>query len=348
MLELAFRTLYARLVLIGAVAAIVGVLFEGPGAAAGEPATPVDFNRSIRPILAANCFTCHGPDEGERQGGGEHGLRLHLREGAVEDLGGYAAVVPGKPEKSELIARITSDDEFEWMPPAETGKKLTPEQAELLAAWIRQGAPYAEHWAYVKPTRPPLPEVSDSSWPKKAIDRFILARLEREGLRPSPGANRYTLARRVSLDLIGLPPTPEEAEAFVRDTRPDAYELMVDRLLARPAYGEHWARAWLDLARYADSAGYADDPPRTAWPYRDWVIRAINANQPFDRFTIEQIAGDLLPEPGEDQLIATGFHRNTPTNNEGGTDDEEFRNVAVVDRTNTTMSVWMGTTMGCA
>src|SRR5262249_24130014 len=204
------------------------------------------------------------------------------------------------------------------------------------------------HWAYVKPARPPLPAVQDTAWPRNPVDRFILTRLEREGLRPAPEADRYALIRRASLDLTGLPPTPEEVEQFVNDKRPGAYEKLVDRLLEKPAFGEHWARGWLDLARYADSAGYADDQPRTIWAFRDYVIRSLNANKPFDQFTLEQVAGDLLPNPTEEQLVATAFHRNTLTNNEGGTNDEEFRNVAVVDRVNTTMAVWMGTSMACA
>lgn len=317
-------------------------------AASAEPSSAVDFNRDIRPILSGRCYVCHGPDEDERMGGGEHGLRLDTREGALEDLGDYAAVVPGDPDASELLARIKSNDEYEQMPPPDSGNKLTTDEINLIAGWIEEGASYAQHWSYVQPWRAPEPEVKNREWPKNPVDHFVLSRLEHEGLEPSPEADRYTLIRRLSLDLVGLPPTAEEVNAFVKDERVDAYERLVDRLLARPAYGEHWVHKWLDLARYADSAGYADDPPRTIWAYRDWVIRAINENMPFDQFTIEQIAGDLLPDPTEDQLIATAFHRNTPTNSEGGTNDEEFRNVAVVDRVSTTMSVWMGTTMACA
>ena len=319
----------------------------GPLTSAG-PAEKVDFNRHIRPILSGRCFVCHGPDEDERMGGGEHGLRLDTRQGAMEDLGDYAAIVPGDPDASELLVRIKSDDESDQMPPSDMGKSLSKDEIDLIVRWIKEGATYAQHWSYVKPTRPALPEVKASEWPRNPVDRFILARLEREGLQPSPEADRYTLIRRLSLDLTGLPPTMEEADAFVADKRADAYERLVDRLLASPAYGEHWVHKWLDLARYADSAGYADDPARTIWAYRDWTIRAINTNMPFDQFTVEQLAGDLLPNPTDEQLIATAFHRNTPTNNEGGTNDEEFRNVAVVDRVNTTMAVWMGTTMACA
>lgn len=311
-------------------------------------AEPIDFNRDIRPILSNQCFKCHGPDPKERKGGID-GLRLDTREGALADLGsGAGAVVPGKPEESELIRRITSSEEGEMMPPPGSGKQLTAAEKELLHRWVKEGAPYAKHWSYVKPVRPAIPTVKSSSWPQNAIDYFILERLEREGLAPSAAADRHALARRAALDLTGLPPTVAEADAFANDTAPDAFSKYVDGLLKKDSFGEHWARIWLDLARYADSAGYADDPPRTIWGYRDYVIRSFNANKPFDQFTIEQIAGDLLPNPTEDQLMATAFHRNTLTNSEGGTNDEEFRNVAVVDRVSTTWSVWMGTSMACA
>ena len=316
---------------------------------AQQPAA-IDFNHDVRPILSNHCFQCHGPDEAERQGG-TAGLRLDTPrgdDGAMADLGGYAAIVPGKPDESMLVERISSDDPDSLMPPAHIGKPLSPRAIEVLTEWIRQGAEYAEHWSYVAPARPALPQVAATDWPRNDIDRFILARLEREGLPTSVEADRFALIRRVALDLTGLPPTLEEVDAFVADQRPDAYEQMVDAMLAKDAYGEHMARMWLDLARYADSAGYADDPSRTIWAYRDYVIRAFNANMPFDQFTVEQIAGDLLPNATEDQLIATAFHRNTLTNNEGGTNDEEFHNVAVVDRVNTTLAVWMGTTMACA
>jgi Protein of unknown function (DUF1553)/Protein of unknown function (DUF1549)/Planctomycete cytochrome C len=324
--------------------------------AAAAETTPVDFNRDIRPILSNRCAKCHGPDEKERKGGSD-GLRLDVREAATQDLGGYAAIVPGNVEKSAVVQRILSTDEDDRMPPTGSGKKLTPREIDLLVLWVKEGAPYAQHWSYVKPVRQALPNVERRDWPRNEIDRFILNRLEREGLAPSPEADRLALLRRVALDLTGLPPTLEDLERFTGDNHspltihhsPDAaYEAYVDHLLDAPHYGEHWAHAWLDLARYADSAGYADDPPRTIWPFRDYVIRSFNANKPLDQFTIEQIAGDLLPQPTEDQLIATAFHRNTLTNNEGGTNDEEFRNVAVVDRVNTTLAVWMGTTIACA
>ena len=334
--------------------------------------TAPDFQREIRPILSNTCFKCHGPDGDERKGGkeGSGGLRLDTEEGSRADLGGSAAVVPGQPERSELVARITTADKDDLMPPVKSGKKLTAHEVELLTAWVKGGGKFAQHWSYVKPQRAEVPKIS-AQWSvlsaqsavgagerklitehwalsTNPIDAFILSRLEKEGLKLQPEAERAALVRRVALDLTGLPPTVEEADAFVHDAEPGAYERLVDRLLASPAYGEHWGRMWLDLARYADSAGYADDPMRTIWPYRDYVIRAFNANKPFDQFTIEQIAGDLLPNATDEQLTATAFHRNTMTNNEGGTNDEEFRNAAVVDRVNTTMAVWMGTSMACA
>ena len=307
----------------------------------------VDFNRDIRPILSEKCLLCHGPDPG----GLEAGLRLDIRETALSVLEtDLIAVVPGSPEQSELIARISSADEDIRMPPSEHGQALSAEEIEVLTRWIKEGAKYAKHWAYVKPERPSLPMVDPGleEWPRNPVDHFTLRNMREHGLTPSAPADRYALVRRVYLDVIGLPPTIQEVDRFVLSTDPKAFEKLVDDLLQRPAYGEHWARKWLDLARYADSAGYADDPPRTIWAYRDWVIKAYNDNLPFDQFTREQIAGDLLPSSSDSQRIATAFHRNTLTNNEGGTQNEEFRNVAVVDRVNTTMAVWMGTTMACA
>ncbi|MGO9110488.1 MAG: DUF1549 domain-containing protein, partial [Thermoguttaceae bacterium] len=304
----------------------------------------VDFSRAIRPILSRNCTVCHGPDDKKR----EAGLRLDMRDAATALHDGHRAITPGDPKRSELLRRVSSNDADERMPPPSTGKRLTPEEIDRLSRWIRQGAPYSPHWAYFEPVRPKVPQLGDRAWPKNDIDHFLLARLEREKLHPAPEANRNVLIRRLSLDLTGLPPTITEVDQFVRDENPNAYEQLVDRLLAREAFGEHWARTWLDLARYADSAGYVSDVPREIWAFRDYVIRSLNANKPFDQFTIEQIAGDLLPHPSEEQIIATAFHRNTQTNNEGGSDREEYRNVAIVDRVNTTMSVWMGTTMACA
>ena len=313
--------------------------------AAADPAP--SFTRDIKGILSNRCVRCHGPDAGSRHGGGDGGLRLDTFAGATADLGGHAAIVAGKPDESEIIARITSDDPDIVMPPPEAGERLPAKQVDLLKRWIAAGAAYEPHWAYVTPKRPALPPVKNAAWPRNDIDRFILARLEAEGLTPQPEADRATLARRLALDLTGLPLSPEEIDAFVADRSSDAVEKLVDRLLAHDGYGEHMARQWLDLARYADSAGYADDPPRTIWGWRDWVVRAFDANMPFDEFTRRQIAGDLLPNATLDDRVATGFHRNTLTNSEGGTIDEEFRTVAIVDRVNTTMSTWMGTTIAC-
>ncbi len=308
----------------------------------------VDFNRDIKPILSQKCFQCHGPD-GDKRKGGIDGLRLDTAAGAGADLGkGERAIVPAHPEKSGVIARITSQDPDEIMPLKKSGKTLSAHEIELLTQWVKEGAKYSEHWSYVKPVRPALPGVVDKGWVKNEVDAFILARLEKEGLKPSPEADKYALVRRVSLDLTGLPPTLEEVRTFIEDKSPTAYEQLVDRLLNKPAYGEHWAQMWLDLARYADSAGYANDPERKIWLYRDYVIKSLNANKPFDQFTIEQLAGDLLPNATDEQLTATAFHRNTMTNTEGGTTAEEFRNAAIIDRVNTTMAVWMGTTMACA
>ncbi|WP_145053416.1 DUF1553 domain-containing protein [Lignipirellula cremea] len=318
----------------------------------------VDFNRDVRPILSNKCYTCHGPDPDAR----EAGLRLDLPAGALAELdSGAHAIVPGEPDQSELIRRIASTDAGERMPPDATGKPLSPKEIAVLTAWVQGGAAYETHWAYRPVQRREPPEISASTplppgadraalqaWPRNAIDAFLLRKMLAEGLTPQPEADRYTLIRRASLDLTGLPPTIADVDRFLADNDPEAYEKMIDRLLAQDAYGEHFARLWLDLARYADSCGYADDPPRTIWAYRDWVVKAFNANQPFDQFTLDQLAGDLLPNPTDEQLIATAFHRNTLTNNEGGTNDEEFRNVAVVDRVNTTLAVWMGTTIACA
>jgi hypothetical protein len=305
--------------------------------------TQVDFNRDIRPIFSSRCLKCHGPDLKKA------GLDLQNRETAFKRLkSGNFAIVPGKSAESALIERVSSPDEDMRMPPKGKGEPLTSVQIGKLRAWIDQGAKWEEHWAYVKPRREPLPEVHDKTWVRNGIDYFVRARLEKEGLAPSPEAERATLIRRVSLDLTGLPPTLSEVDAFLADQTPYAYEAVVDRLLASPHYGERQALPWLDEARYADTNGYEADHRRTIWPYRDWVLRAFNRDLPFDRFTIQQIAGDLLPGATREQKIATGFHRNTMVNTEGGTDDEEFRVAAIVDRVNTTMEVWMGTTMGCA
>jgi len=353
-----------------------GFLCTAAGWAVAAPAPKAvaepDFQREIRPILSDKCFHCHGPDGAERKGGKKGvGLRLDTAEGIVADLGdGRRAVVPGQPQKSLLIHRVTTTDPDDVMPPPKLGKKLTPREVELLTAWVKSGAKFAGHWSYQKPVRPAVPVFSRSVFSVQsgkataanaklntgalntehlsAVDAFIYHRLAKEKLTPQPEADRYALARRVALDLTGLPPTVAEVDAFVADKEPKAYERFVDLQLAKPGYGEHWARMWLDLARYADSAGYADDPPRVIWAYRDYVINAFNRNLPFDRFTLEQIAGDLLDNPTDEQLKGTAFHRNTMTNNEGGTNDEEWRNAAIVDRVNTTFAVWMGTSMACA
>jgi hypothetical protein len=303
----------------------------------------VQFLRDIQPILSANCFACHGFDPTTQKAG----LRLDQREAATGPLkSGNIAIVPGNPRKSELLTRLHDKDEP--MPPAQTGKKLTDAEKKLLERWIAEGAEYQGHWSFVRPQKAALPKTKTPDWARQPIDHFILARLEASKFRPMPAADRYTLARRIALDLTGLPPTIEMVDQFVNDTRPQALEHYVDEVMSLPAFGERWAQVWLDLARYADSNGYAEDQPRTIWKYRDWVIKAINDNMPFDQFTIEQLAGDMLPDATPDQLIATAFHRNTLTNTEGGTNDEEFRNIAIVDRVNTTFQVWMGITINCA
>ncbi len=301
---------------------------------------PLRYSRDIRPILADKCFKCHGPDDKTR----EADLRLDRREEAIA----AGAITPGKADESELLRRIFSDDEQQRMPPPASRKELSDEQKERLRRWIEEGAEYETHWAFVKPARPSLPAVRDAAWPQNAVDQFVLARLEAEGLAPSPPADRHTLLRRVYLDLIGLPPTPEETDAFIADASPDAFVRLVDRLLASPQYGERWARRWLDLARYADTNGYEKDRPRSIWPYRDWVVAALNRDLPFDQFTVEQLAGDLLPEATIEQRIATGFHRNTMLNEEGGIDPLEFRYHAMTDRVATTGTAWLGLTIRCA
>jgi hypothetical protein len=311
----------------------------------GAAAAKVDFLRDVRPILANHCFKCHGPDEEARKAN----LRLDVRDAALKPAkSGEVPIVPGKPDKSELVRRVFTEDEDDLMPPPAAKRPLTQAQKEILKRWIAEGAEYKPHWAFIKPTQPPLPKVRDKSWPQNEIDHFLLARLEKEKLKPSPRADKYTLVRRLYLDLIGLPPTPAEADSFLNDTSPTAYERLVDRLLASPHYGERWARRWLDLARYADTNGFEKDKPRNIWPWRDWVINALNADMPFDEFTIEQIAGDMLPNATRDQLIATGFHRNTMLNEEGGIDPLEYRFYSVVDRVHVTSTAWLGLTMACA
>ena len=325
---------------------IVAVIAACAGRSTGaEPeGGRVRFNRDIRPILSSACFRCHGADANAR----EAELRLDQRANAVVDRDGYRVIVPGKLDESELIRRITTKDESERMPPPDERRQLSNAEVELLRRWIRDGARYERHWAFIAPRRPAIPQVTLAQWPRNAIDCFVLARLQREGLGPSPEADKATLIRRVTLDLTGLPPTPEEVDAFRADTSPKAYEKLVDRLLTSPRYGEHMARYWLDAARYADSNGYFTDAERSMWPWRDWVIAAFNANMPFDQFTIEQLAGDLLPNATRSQRIASGFNRNHMINNESGSIPEEFRVEYVADRLKTTGTVWLGLTIGCA
>lgn len=302
------------------------------------------YATKVRPILAANCFACHGADEAAREGE----LRLDMAADRNDAESAAArAIVPGKPEDSELIKRITSDDPDEKMPPPDSGHSLTKQQIETLRQWIAEGANYETHWSFIPPVKPQPPQ-GRSDWARSPIDRFVLQHLVRKKLQPSSQADPFMLIRRVYLDLTGLPPTPQAADAFARNPRPKAFEAIVDELLASPRFGEHWAAMWLDLARYADTKGYEKDQPRNIWRYRDWVIDAFNRDLPFDQFTREQLAGDLLPNATTNQILATAFHRNTMTNDEGGTDNEEFRIAAVKDRVDTTIQVWMGLTMGCA
>lgn len=325
-------------------ALLVTTLLAGAPRRAGAAEGKVSFNRDIRPILSDNCFQCHGPDERKR----EAGLRLDQRDSATKPTeSGHTAIVPGKAEASELVARITTADTDLQMPPASSGKKLTAMQIDLLRRWVAEGAEYQGHWAFLPVQRPALPEVKHAAWVRNPIDRFIAARLEQEGLTPAPEATRETLIRRVTLDLTGLPPTPAEVDAFVADTSPEAYEKVVDRLLQSKRYGERMAMQWLDFARYADSNGYQTDGSRYQWPWRDWVIDAFNQNQPFDQFTIDQLAGDLVPNPTRAQNVATGFNRNHRLNGEGGIIAEEWRVETVIDRVETTGMTWMALTLNC-
>jgi hypothetical protein len=320
----------------------IGLLF-GLAVVTARSEEAVDFNRDIRPILSDKCFQCHGPDEETL----EAGLRLDQRDSAT----GEGAIVPGKADGSELIARILTKDADEVMPPPKVKKPVTAEEAELLRRWIDEGAGYAGHWAFEAIASVKAPELAEESKVNHPIDRFILARLKEKGMTLSPEADPHTLARRIALDSTGLLPAPDRVESFVGEWHEDpdaAVSGYVDEMLASKHYGERWGRHWLDQARYADSNGYTIDGERTMWPYRDWVIRAINEDMPFDEFTIKQIAGDLLPDPDKATLVATGFHRNTLINQEGGTDDEQFRNEEMVDRVNTTGAVWLGLTLGCA
>ncbi|MDA0659552.1 MAG: PSD1 and planctomycete cytochrome C domain-containing protein [Planctomycetota bacterium] len=310
------------------------------------PGNAIDFNRQIRPILSEHCFRCHGPDDAAR----EAELRLDTPEGQLEDLGGHAAIVPGSPHTSEMMRRVQSQDDAERMPPPEAKRPLLPSEIELLRKWIEQGAPWSSHWSFTPPKKPAVPTVPGTVRSHNSIDSFIQMELKENvpQLPVAPAADRVTLLRRVMLDLIGLPPTPDEVAAFLQDKSPDAYERLVDRLLASPHYGERWGRLWLDLARYADTNGYEKDRERNIWPFRDWVVRALNSDMPYDQFTIEQLAGDLLPNATPQQRVATGFHRNTMLNEEGGIDPLEYRFHAMTDRVATTGVVWLGLTTGCA
>jgi hypothetical protein len=314
-------------------------------AASSLASADVEYNRDIRPILSDRCYTCHGPDTAQRKSK----LRLDIESGAKADLGGHFGIVSGDAARSEVIRRISSNDPARRMPPAWAGAaRLSDREIDLLTRWVEQGAMWQKHWSFIPPSRPELPAVSNAAWARNPIDSFVLARLDREGLKPSAEAARRTLIRRVSLDLTGLPPPPAEVEAFVKDASPNAYEKVVDRLLASPSYGEHMSMRWLDAARYADTNGYQTDGERFMWRWRDWVIGAFNGNMPFDRFTVEQIAGDMLPHATESQIVATGFNRNHRGNGEGGIIPEEYAVEYVVDRVETTSTVWLGVTLGCA
>jgi hypothetical protein len=327
-----------------ACAVLAASFAAGPGPAPAAPDDAVKFNRDVRPILADACFQCHGPDPGGRKAK----LRFDREEGFFGARDGGPTVLKGKPEDSPLYKRIVSKDPEEVMPPPKSHKVLKPAQKDLLRRWIAQGAPWEPHWAFIKPARPELPIVRAEKWVRNPVDRFILAKLEALGLAPAPEADRRTLARRLSLDLTGLPPEPELVDAFLADATPNAYEKLVDQLMDSPRYGEHRARFWMDAARYADTHGLHFDNFRDIWPYRDWIIHAFNRNLPFDQFTIEQLAGDLLPNPTQEQIVATGFHRCNITTNEGGTIPEENLANYARDRVETTSWVWLGLTANCA
>ncbi len=304
----------------------------------------VEFNRHIRPILSNSCYPCHGPDGGARQGE----LRLDVREAALAARDGLPAIAPGNPSGSALVQRIYHTDPAERMPPIESERRIDDRGRALLERWVEQGAEYEPHWSFVPPSRADPPVVDREDWVRNPIDRFVLARLEQEGLEPSPDADRVTLARRLSFDLTGLPPTPDEVDAFVSDLAADGYERYVDRLLASPRYGERMALDWLDQVRYADTNGYHSDEDRPVYPYRDYVIGVFNDNLPFDQFTREQLAGDLLPTPTRRQRVASAFNRLNQITAEGGAQPKEYRAKYDADRVRTVASVWMGATLGCA
>jgi hypothetical protein len=334
-------------VLFVAVAALAsGSFARAPLAAENALPTVIEFNRDIRPILSDNCYACHGPDKNARKGN----LRLDVEEEARADRGGYRVLVPGKPEDSELINRITHKEEHERMPPRKFGKKLTERQIALVRKWIEQGAKWEKHWSLIPPKRPPLPTITETRsnlFLRNAIDYFVFTRLRDEGLAPSPEADKRTLIRRLYFDLLGLPPKPEDVDTFVADKSDRAYESLVDRLLASPHFGERLAMYWLDLVRYADSAGYHSDNPRNVTPYREYVIRSFNGNKPFDKFTTEQLAGDLLPNAALWQKVGSGYNRLLQTTEEGGAQPKEYAAKYMADRVRNVSSVWLGLTMGC-
>lgn len=322
----------------------LAALLVAASANAAEPPR-VDFSRDVQPILSEHCFACHGPDEAARKAN----LRLDLQAGAFgSGDSGEKAIIAGKAAESELVRRATSTDPAEMMPPPKAKRRLSAKEIELLTRWIDQGAAWGKHWAFKRPQRPAVPTVAHRVPVHNAIDNFIIGRLDQQGLTLSPPAAKETLLRRVTLDLTGLPPTLAEVDAFIADPSPEAYERVVDRLLASSRYGERWAWDWLDAARYADSNGYQGDPERTMWPWRDWVVNAINANMRYDQFTIEQLAGDLLPQATADQILASGFNRNNMHNGEGGRIAEETRVENVFDRVETTATIWLGVTFTCA
>ncbi|MBY0459042.1 MAG: DUF1549 domain-containing protein, partial [Gemmataceae bacterium] len=325
------RTLLPTVVLLG--------LALAPPAAGQDKGAAVDFARDVLPLLSNHCFQCHGPDEKARKGD----LRLDLKDDALRKAG--AVIVPGKSADSEVIRRIESADPKEVMPPPKANKPLKPEQVAILKKWIDEGAAWGTHWSFTAPRRAEVPKTKFET--RNPIDAFVFARLEKEGLKPSPEADKARLIRRATLDLTGLPPTPDEVDAFLKDPAPDAYEKVVDRLLASERFGERMAWDWLDAARYADSNGYQGDGERTMWPWRDWVVRAYNDNLPFDKFTAWQLAGDLLPKATREQVLATGFNRNHTINGEGGRIPEENRVEYVFDQAETAGTVWLGLTFNC-
>jgi hypothetical protein len=325
-------------------ALVLGFMAALPSIGAEAPLPKVvDFNRDVRPILSENCYQCHGPDKNKRKAG----LELQKKEGLFRSHDETRTVVPGKPAESELFRRLVTEDKNERMPSPKSGKSLSPRQIAVIRTWIEQGAAWKGHWAYLASTRPQPPAVEQPGSVRNPVDRFILARLQEAGLQPSPEADRVTLIRRLAFDLVGLPPTRAEVDAFVADRSPDAYEKLVERLLASPHHGERLAMAWLDLVRYADSIGYHSDNPMQVWPYRDYVIRAFTANKRFDQFTVEQLAGDLLPDAASEQKVASGYNRLLQTTEEGGAQAKEYLAKYAADRVRNAASVWLGATMGC-